>query len=228
MVNYWGSFQGGASAVYHLEADGTDSSGSGNSMGVSNGTVTYSTKGPFGNCGYFGGGASLKCNYAASWYPTSFTVGLWMNAYDTSTAGHMVGNFGYNGGSYYGWTLRADGSGVLRLYIGDGGGGEGTNNGTANSTYAAGTWCHVICTYNGTNTSVIYKNGVAVSTKSDHSTIGNNTSACAPRLGCRTIYSGDDRYYKGYLDNVWLIKGTVYSANDVKRSYAWALGKSWV
>ena len=226
MTNYWGSFQGAAAGVYHLEADGTDSGGGGNNMTASAGTVTYTTIGKFGYCGYFGGAAALGASYSAAWSPTAFTAGVWVYSTDNAQAGHVFGNFGYNGGSYYGWTLRWDASGQPRVYIAKGDSGAGTE--IANLTYSANAWHYVIITYNGTNTCYIYVDDAVAASSTGVATIANNSSACSPRIGCRVIYSGNERFFKGYIDEAWVLNGTALTASQVHRMYGWAKGKAWV
>jgi len=112
--------------------------------------------------------------------------------------------------------------GTLLLYIADGGSGEGTNN-ASTAKISTNTWYNVICTYNGTTTSNIYVNGVLWANKTNHNTINTSTDT-KPRIGCRVIYTGNDRFYKGYVDDAWMCD-YVLSAADVKRRYFYSIGK---
>ena len=73
-------------------------------------------------------------------------------------------------------------------------------------------------------TGKIYVNGKLDGTKTDFPSMPVSSTNNAPRIGCRNIAGSNDRYFVGYLDDLWMID-SVLAITDVRRMYATAVGK---
>ena len=224
MVNYYGTFESKAVAIYHLDGDGTDSSANAQTMTTAAGSPTFAAGRIWGQRCTFDGNDALGCANNAVWGVPNFTIGFWAYPTDHPDAGCMFGTFGSTGGSTYGFTARYNDSSYFQLYISDGGYNEGVA-GTSTNTYAINNWYHVIMDYTrSTTTGHIYVNGKLDMTKTNFPSMSYDTSNNYPRMGCRNIAGGNDRFFVGILDDVWMVNYAM-TYRDVKMAYGTAIGK---
>jgi hypothetical protein len=232
MVDYLGTFRGPCNALYHLENSLTDSSGNSNTLSNIVGTPTLQIGQKFGYNALFSGGNALGASSSATWNIASnnpFSIGYWIYSTDLNPSsnggGHPAGNTIRSGADIYGFTTRVQSDGALVLRICRGNSGEGDAITTSTGVVSVNTLYHVVMTFNGTNTGAIYVNGAA---KSTTGTLGAivATSSCHPTVGCRYLddSAGKDRYFKGYIDDVFLT-GYVLAASDIRKLYNYAVGK---
>ena len=229
MVDYYGEFKSKANALYHLNNSLNDSSGNANTLSNLVSTPTLQVGSKFGYNVFFSGSTALGASSSATWNIASnnpFSVGYWVYpTTDLNNGGHPVGNTIRTGADIYGFTTRIESDGKLTLRICRGNSGEGDAITTTSSVISVNNSYFIVMTFNGTNTGAIYLNGVAQATTGGLGAIVA-TSSCHPTIGCRYLDDsvGKDRFYKGYIDDVFLTN-YVLTAADIKKMYYRALGK---
>jgi hypothetical protein len=182
--------------AFAITANGDSRPTTVNPFGVTNTSSKYSTT-TFGGSAYFDGSGDYleAASNAAFALPGDFTYECWFNSDNTGT-GSMFMEIPVNNGLqlyYNGSQLYVSAYAVTSLI-------------TYTYTMPISTWVHIALVRSGTasNNLVLYINGVSVATASYNSSFPQG----AFRIG------GTSYYFKGYISNCRLVKGTaVYTSN---------------
>ena len=207
-------------AVYHL-GDGTTLSGA-DSVGVNNGTLTNTptaTTGQVAGGGLFAAASSQYIDLGADTsirIAGAITIEAWVKqtTLDASLYRRIVSNL--TGSPYNGWELiiaPTSASGIPRLQVATAG---TLRNAGGGVVLVAGTWYHLVATYNGT-TGTIYVNASTVSSSTFTAASAIGSSSLNPRIGSWPGGAANN-YQNGAIDEV-RISNTARSAGYVTASY---------
>ena len=212
---------------YKLESDGTDYSGNGYTA-TGSGTPTY-VSGKFGKCTSLARASSqfLIVNSTLGITSGAITMSAWVNFTGAPADNTYYGICGHawNTANYVFYrVLYAKISGVTQMIAWRS---FAANNGPAvAATLTAGTWYHVVETYDNTNVN-LYLNGrllgsVADSGQGTGGPIGGISSEFV--IGQTDIVAYGNKYWNGLIDEV-IVHNTAWSAQDVRRYYNQAKGR---
>jgi hypothetical protein len=193
--------------------------------------ITYITNGRFGShAASFNGTSSYQDNATGTTCQrVTFTWMAWV--YNNRHTGAYQTCLNLAGGtSYYGWAIRGDngGTGKVMMYYANNAGGSPPSILSTNAI-PANQWAHIAVTISDATNSAwaMYLNGEP-----------NGSGTLTGRLGysgTHTIQVGDfyngpggstrTYYYNGYMDEVMFIGDTAWTAAQIKKYYAWSVGK---
>ncbi|QQG44288.1 MAG: DUF2341 domain-containing protein [Candidatus Roizmanbacteria bacterium] len=207
LVGYWKMDETASPAV--------DSSGNGNS-GTWTGDAT-SAVGKFGNGVTLDGTGDYVSlgNPAVLRYGSAITLSVWVKPTVTLQSGSPAESFIRKESGWSGYDLFYDGTNGRIMAILD----NGTFNGyvTYNTNLTAGTWYHIVLTYDN-STGVIYVNGAQAASRSFATTVAD--SGVNLTLGAA---DGGSSAFNGVLDEA-RIYNRALSPGEVSQLYNWAPG----
>ena len=164
-----------------------------------------------GGSGYFDGTGdriSISHNSNLDLSSTAFTVEFWIYPLSQSTYNIILGKMsGFTANPTAGWSIWMN-SGAIALGING-----GYNTLQAPSAIKNKAWTHVAVTSNGSNSTILYINGISVvSTTSIINTATSVNFVCGGNI-VGTTWNGE-LPFNGYLSSIRIVKGTVlYTSN---------------
>lgn len=215
-----GLWRGISAAIYPLDSGANDISGNANDGTPNN--MTWGL-GRVGDCGVFDGANSkIYLPNNAGLKPTNFSIACW---YKGTESGTLMQNWNLTSSKYYGFILDIYLTHLPRLVVAKG---TGTTAGTdytaadAITTVHDGKWHWIVGTFDGSEIK-IYVDG-----KLEATTAFANTVAYAatqyPMIGVREdAVASYSTYLTGSVDEV-ILRATAWSAQDIRRIYAWSKG----
>lgn len=217
-------------AYYRFESGAELVDSSGNSNTLSNiGTPTYTT-GKFGQCSSLAAASAQAYSMtdSATLKPTgSFSVGAWINIASGTGMYGIFASYNYSTNHYgisFGINQANNNAHKLTCVVGRGAGGVDNIQGTI--TVDDGAWHLVVWTWDGAN------HRIYVDSKIDSTTASANAPSYyatnTPRVGCEYNGTGNNKYWNGQLDDVFLFNGIALSPDQIKELYEGrTLGELW-
>jgi len=190
-------------ADYQFDGNAADSSGNGNDGTVIGATLTTDRFGNANSAYSFDGVDDYinVSNVILPNTPTSHTISLWVQADSLFSWAGLIGDKGNpNCGYKYAFAIETA-TGLVGCASHITGPWTVCDTRSDSNSFQLNTWYHLAATYNvGTNTQVLYMNGVPVDTTSCsiYNTIGNATTIGA-FLACG---GGISNYHNGKLDDI--------------------------
>ena len=138
----------------------------------------------------------VDCGNNSITKPTSqISIAFWMEAESAEDYARMVATHAKDNDNGYG--VKDNGAGKIIFLLDIDGGGGGASSVVSDSTYAIGSYQHVVCTYDGT-TMKMYINGAL---QSDTETVSGSITYDSGELVLGNVAT-QDRGFNGLLDDV--------------------------
>lgn len=200
MADILNTYGTGLEAFWELEEASGTRSDSYASYDLSDGNTVGQTTGVQGNAAsfveanqeYLNRSSADELNITAN---NDKTIAFWINGTKTGTYAYLFHRWGLGGVKNY--LIRANGSGIIEMYLDNGAGGTG-ELATGTTNVMDGSTHFVVCTFNGSdNKSRIYVDGNA--------TPEGTSAAETPAGGSAPLYIGGDSStstFTGWMDHI--------------------------
>ena len=204
----------------------TTSNGYTNGLGKNgtNSNITVSTSDKkIGTASYEFNGSSSKCTYGSTsdWKflhnGDAWSATFWMKL-DSLAGGEILGTMAGNSGSETGmhFYVHPDSNGMWTMQVFGGSSGNYPLNSNVSNVLTTGTWNHYACTFDGSTTYTVYKDGVSKGTMTKGSaSFSSSNSTYTLHMGDS---GGNSDELDGKLDDFALWK-TELSASFIKELY---------
>ena len=204
----------------------TTSNGYTNGLGKNgtNSNITVSTSDKkIGTASYEFNGSSSKCTYGSTsdWKflhnGDAWSATFWMKL-DSLAGGEILGTMAGNSGSETGmhFYVHPDSNGMWTMQVFGGSSGNYPLNSNVSSVFTTGTWNHYACTFDGSTTYTVYKDGVSKGTMTKGSpSFSSSNSTYTLHMGDS---GGNSDELDGKLDDFAIWK-TELSASFIKTLY---------